>query len=136
MRMQRLDSVPEDPTQTEEYYRRLLGDLARSGQTQREFARRQKIPAGRLAWWRHEIARRDRVRGERAPAAAPALLPVRVVSGPPSLAEHELRSGRDREEEQPFEVRLAGSGHAVRIPAAFDPERLALLVRTLEVASC
>lgn len=132
MAQRRPDSVPRDPTETEQHYRELLEALARSGLTQRAFARRQRVPAGTLAWWRHELARRDKARASVAGGGEPVLLPVQVVDG------GELLPGQHPGARPmgSFEVRLARSGHEVTIPVAFDPGRLALLVRTLEVASC
>jgi len=132
---QRHTGVPGTPTEKEQFYARLLEEQAQSGVSQRELARRRRLPPTRLSWWKHEIARRQRARagGSKQGGSTPALLPVKIVPAVSRLGQ-EPRPAPCAEER--FEVRLAGSGHTVRVPGDFDPRLLALVVHTLEVVPC
>ena len=120
-------SVTGGPTAAEERYRSLLRQR-RSGQSLRAFAEDVGVPAGTLAWWQHELRRRDR---ERANQCAPTFLPVRV-SAPP-------RTQKDAEPSvvaaEHYEVVL-GRGRVIRISPGFDAATVTALVRAVEAASC
>lgn len=68
------------PTPTERRMEKLLGTHAGSGLTLAEFARRRRIPVGRLRWWRHELGRRAGLRQtEGSGDGVGALIPVGVT---------------------------------------------------------
>jgi len=137
----RTRSVPKVPTEAERRYERLLAEQARSGVGLSEFARRRRLPASRLQWWKSELRRRAEARraatevSPNSTAGAgekpPALLPVRVTDAAGAALDS---VGRRRSSAREYEVCLAHSGHAVRIPAEFEPDQLSLLVRVLEGA--
>ena len=121
---------------TERFYRRLLAEAQRSGQSLRVFAGERGVPAGTLSWWRHELKRRDAavasVVKER--AEAPQFVPVRVVDVETAVgpAAPQVRATRGRPSSS-YEVVL-GKGRVLRLPPDFDDARVAALVRA--VASC
>ena len=116
----------EGRTATEDRYRALLSRRARMGQSLREFAEMVGIPVGTLAWWQHELRRRDRDREQR---EAPAFLPVQIMSGVGPL---ETPGAAVSEQ---YEVVLGG-GRVIRVSPKFDPATLAALVRVVEATSC
>lgn len=75
---------------------RVLARWERSGLTLAEFARREEMPAGTLAWWRYQL-RREARRGS-AVVAAPAATFTEVQREPampaPAVVEVVLRNGR------------------------------------------
>ena len=124
---------------TERFYRRLLAEAQRSGQSLRVFAAERGVPAGTLSWWRHELKRRDAavasVVKEKAEGAKmapkPSFVPVSVVDATATarsvVAASAMRGGDG------YEVEL-GAGRVLRLPHDFDDARVAALVRA--VASC
>lgn len=65
-------------TPAEGRYRRLFAER-RKGESWAALAARDGVAPGTLAWWRHELRRRDAAR-KRSERGGPALLPVRVVA--------------------------------------------------------
>jgi hypothetical protein len=107
--------------ETEEWYRRLLSEQARSGLSVRAFARMCGVPAGTLSSWRYELKRREAARAARRMSAA-SFVPVEVidqVEGPSGSAGYEV---------------VLGSALVLRLPRDFDVPRVAALVKA--VASC
>jgi hypothetical protein len=113
---------------TEDRYRALLRKRARTGQSLREFAEAEGIPAGTLAWWQHELRRRDRERQRR---ETPTFLPVQITSGGSSL--ETVPSPASAAES--YEVVL-GRGRVIRVSPKFDRATLTALVQAVEAASC
>lgn len=97
-------------------WRKHLQRQLRSGMTAREFCRQHGLAESAFYFWRSEIERRDRqVRVE------PAFVPVVVEA----LATESV-----------IEVKLASSGHLVRVRADFDAETLKQLLALLEASAC
>jgi hypothetical protein len=121
-----------DPAK-ERYWRRLLGQWRRSGQTGRDFCAAQQLSEPNFYAWKREIARRDQERVARskprpeasprrsAAAALPAFLPVTMdaVASPASA----------------LEVVLAGD-RVLRVRPGFDADVLRQLLAVLEEPSC
>lgn len=106
------------------YWRQLVGDWEASGLSQAEFCRRRKLSAVTFAWWK----RRLRSGG----SAGPRLMGGRTSSpstGRAAFVELTLptRGGG-------YELALPG-GLCLHLPADFDPERIARLVRAV-VPAC
>lgn len=114
----------EERTATEARYRALFR-RRRTGQSLRAFAATVGIPAGTLAWWQHELRRRDR---ERETEGVPTFLPVRVVARAGGPEHGECATGN-------YEVVL-DRGRVIRVSPDFDPATLTTLVRAVEAASC
>jgi hypothetical protein len=114
------------PDQLEQRYRRLLAEHAKSDLTQRDFAANKGVPATTLSWWRHEIARRDRIRAERngKRAQPSSLVPVQLVTAA-------MDRQSDPTEAVEFVVRLR-SGRVVRVRRGFDAGELRRLIEVLE----
>ncbi len=106
----------------ERYWRRLLRQWQRSGQTGRDFCADHGLSEPSFYGWRREIARRDQERRQ-SPAAQPTPLPAFV---PVAVA---------TEAAAPLEVVLAG-GRRLRVAAGFDADLLRQLLRVLEEPSC
>jgi hypothetical protein len=106
---------------TEERYRRLLAEQARSGLSVRAFARTSGVPAGTLSSWKHELKKREAARATKG-KTADLFVPVEVIdqAEPPS-------GGAG------YEVVL-GRALVLRLPRDFDVHRVAALVKA--VASC
>lgn len=126
-------------TRDEAFYRRLVADYRRSGKSQRVFAAERGIPAGTLSHWCHKVRKLEAAasakrrpgrpsRAERAPLPAEEeqltqpFLPVRLVE-PAAPAPRSGAGG--------YELVL-GKG-VLRLPAEFDPARVAALLRAAEV---
>ena len=90
----------------------------RSGQSVAAFARQHGLSAARLLRWRARLE----------PTVAPVFHPVRVVGRPRPTPITPARP-------EPLELELRG-GRRIRVPAGFDPELLAELVRTVEGWGC
>jgi hypothetical protein len=116
-------SVNETPA--EDGYRKLFQTQKR-GESLAALSARSGVARGTLSWWRYELRRRDRVRGGDGRAAAPALLPVRVVE--PTWS---ARPGRTS-----YEVSLVDGRRVIRVPAGFDPGEVRALVAAVESVSC
>jgi hypothetical protein len=124
------DEVEQKKAATEQKYRAVLEEQARDGFSLGEAAARVGVKPVTLAWWRCEIARRDRERqSPRTEANSPALLPVRVRDVEP--VEWAIRPATST----PYEVLLV-SGRVLRVPRDFEPAGVQALVRAVESASC
>jgi hypothetical protein len=105
-------------------FRKLIAEHARSSLSAAAFASARGVPATTFSWWRHEVKRRDRLRGKAGArprsndAAAPTLLPVSVV-------------GAVREEQAPV-VEVVVRGRIVRVPRGTDLSWLRAVVEALE----
>jgi hypothetical protein len=119
-----LAPVPSSSTETEQLYRRLVEEQAASGLTQRAFSRAKGLGPTKLGWWKHEIARRDRLRAGASPVA---LLPVKVVGARVDVR----RSSLPITAAPDFVVRVR-SGREIRVPSGFDAGELGRLVEVLE----
>jgi hypothetical protein len=121
-----------DPAK-ERYWRRLLGQWRRSGQTGRDFCAEQQLSEPSFYAWKREIARRDQegvARSKPGPeasprrsvaAALPAFLPVTMdvaASAAPAL-----------------EIVVA-HGRVLRVRPGFDADVLLQLLAVLEEPSC
>lgn len=122
--------LKKSKAETERFYRRLLVDQTRSGQTVRAFAKARGVPAGTLSFWRHELKKRDAARLQ---ASESQFVPVRVVEAE-AVAQPAVREPRvARPARATYEVVLE-RGRILRLPADFDDARVAALVRA--VTSC
>jgi hypothetical protein len=121
-------SVAGGPTPTEERYRSLLR-RRRSGQSLRAFAEEVDVPVGTLAWWQHELRKRDRVRAN---PDTPMFLPVRVSEPLPTRTDVEQTVAAKQEH---YDVVL-GRGRVIRVAPGFDAATVTALVRAVEAASC
>jgi transposase-like protein len=96
---------------------RVLAAWRGSGQSVAAFAREHGLSATRLLRWRARLEL----------SVAPVFHPVRVVE--------RLRPPTTPAGPEPLELELCG-GRRIRVPARFDPELLAELVRTVEGWGC
>ena len=99
----------------ERRWRRVMRSWAKSGVGVREFCRREKLPETAFYYWRRELRRRDGEKKRKGRQSSGAFVPVRLAGDFPV----------------PVELRLV-SGQVLRLGAAFDPGRVAELVRLLE----
>ena len=99
--------------------RRAIARLEMSGESAAAYERRSGVPASRIGWWRKQLRER-----ELGTTSLAAMLPVRVTASDEARVE---RSGL-----AVFEI-VIGS-RMVRVPAAFDEDALARLLRTVESA--
>ncbi len=119
------------------YWQRLLTDWEQSGLSQAEFCRRRRVKAVTFAWWKRRLkgtqgreSKRQTRRPSRAehagfvevalprePSSADALHPAAMLSLP-----------------ERYELVLQG-GARLHLPAEFDPERVARLVRAMVAAN-
>ena len=97
----------------ERRWRRLVRSWAKNGCSVREFCRREKVRESAFYYWRRELERREGK--SKGPRSSGVFVPV-------PLAAEAVGS---------MEVRLR-SGQVLRLGAAFDPGRVAELVRLLE----
>ena len=100
----------------EAHWRKQLQRQRRSGMTAREYCRLHGLAESAFYFWRREIRERDQQT-----QAEPAFVPVAVEA----VATESV-----------FEVKLASSGHLVRVPAGFDAEALKQLLALLEAPAC
>jgi len=97
---------------------RALATWRRSGQSVAAFAREHGLSAARLLRWRARLE----------PIATPVFHRVQVVASTSTNPNAPVRS-------EPLELELRG-GRRIRVPAGFDAELLAALVRTVEGWGC
>jgi transposase len=121
-----------DPAK-ERYWRRLLGQWRRSGQTGRDFCAEQELSEPSFYAWKREIARRDqegvarsKPRPETSPrrsatAALPAFLPVTMAAAASASPALEI---------------VLPHGRVLRVRPGFDAEVLRQLLAVLEEPSC
>jgi hypothetical protein len=108
------------------YWQRLLGEWEQSGLSQAEFCRRRGLRAVNLAWWKRRLrGSPGRPRGGRQRVTRSAGHAAFVELALPS---HPVRGGLG------YELVLP-SGVGLRLPADFDPERVARLVQALGTAA-
>jgi transposase len=100
----------------EAHWRKQLRRQRRSGMTAREFCRQHGLAESAFYFWRREIERRDRQK-----QAEPAFVAVVVEAVTP---------------ESVIEVKLASSGHVVRLRAGFDAQAFKQLLALLETPAC
>jgi transposase len=106
-------------TERAKYWARQMAAWKRSGLSQVEFCRREKIKGGTFAWWKRQLGK---------------------AGGKPAK-----RRGRPRKKTGRFvEVRLAGAstqqgyevllacGRSIRVPTQFDPQTLSRLITAVE----
>lgn len=113
-------STPPEETETEREWRALLAEQVKRGLGTNEFAAMRGVRAAALTWWRGEIARRDRDRGQ---ARGSTLMPVRVTPMFGTAASPAL------------EVVVRPGERVVRVPPGADLAQLRAVVEALE-ASC
>ena len=113
-----VNTATEGLTRRGREMKRVLERCERSGLSLAEFARRERMSANTLAWWRHRL-RRTGVTGRKRAAERSAGFRELVLDAPSSagaIAEVVLRSGR-----------------ILRVPlAGVDAEVVRVLVRALE----
>ena len=108
----------------ERHCRKLVAEQPRSGLSIQAFAEKHGMSAGAFAYWRRKVARDGVVgprRGRRAPAQ-PQFVQVSVAgtaTAPTAAVAYEI---------------LIGNGRVLRVPADFDEDRVAALLRLL--ATC
>ena len=120
------------PAETESRWRRIIGELDRSGQSLRRFAAGRGLNPNTVTFWRYELRRRD---GAGHPAAArvvgkpdevspaPAFLPVTVSAAVPAAEERTVAGT--------IEIMLM-SGHIVRVSGEVDGHRLRQVLSLLD----
>jgi transposase-like protein len=114
--------VKRSKVETEQFYRDLIAEQARSGVSTRAFAAQRGIPSGTLSSWRHQLKKRDGAK-VKSREVAPSFVPVRVV---PRESATSIAAPRT----EGYEIVVG----VVRLPADFDEARVAALVRA--VTSC
>jgi hypothetical protein len=133
-----------DPSK-ERYWRRLLREWRRSGQSVRAFCRARAVSEPSFYFWRQTLAQRDRQRQTTAPppprgsqvTAAdrplpPALFaPVRLIDAAPLAP-----TGRGADTGPPLLEVLCRGGRIVRVAAGFEPAVVRALVIALEELPC
>jgi len=118
------------PETTEQYWRDLIAEQERSGQTVRAFAEERGLSAWSLYGWRSRLGRgrgatgRGSRRRRRPPAEAEQALVAVDVTGASRPA---------AEEADAFELELEG-GVRVRVPRGFDGEELARLLSAVRTS--
>jgi transposase-like protein len=118
--------------ETEKFYRELIAEQKKSGQTIRAFAEARGVPAGTLSSWRHHLKKRDAEKAEaEKKESKPAFVPVSVVKKTPVAPK--LPQEKPAPTRGVYEVVL-GRDRVLRLPADFDEARAAALMRA--VASC
>jgi transposase len=105
------------------YWQGQLAAWLKSGLTQTEFCRRQKISVAALGWWKARFARAAKDSGFPGPSAG-RFVEVKMT---------ESRAGGRWDFS--YEVVLA-NGRSVRVGAGFDDEQVGRLIRVAEVAGC
>ena len=105
------------------YWQGLLAAWSKSGLTQTEFCRRQKVSVAAFGWWKARFARAAK---ESASPGSPAGRFVEV-----KVPESRVGGRRDFS----YEVVLA-NGRSVRVGAGFDDEQVGRLIRVAEAAGC
>ncbi len=110
------------PSEREAFYRAVLAERERSGKTYGRIAVERGIPVGTLTWWRGELRRRDARRQGEGTEPGIRFVPV------------DLTPAAERPAPPDFAVTLP-CGTVVRVPAGFDAEALAKLLRVLS-ATC
>jgi transposase-like protein len=127
-------SIEEVPTmrKTDESHgdwRSWVEELARSGESVREFAARHGLKPGTLSYWRWKLRQaeqaRSSVRRPRPPKARSRLEVASLPAG--SFIEVQASGVGDR-----FELELA-NGRRLRIPSGFEAQALQRLLGVLEV---
>lgn len=122
------------PAETESRWRRIIGELDRSGLSLRGFAAGRGLNPNTVTFWRYELRRRDgagHAAAARAVATpdevspAPTFLPV-AVSGQVPAAEERTVAGT-------IEIMLM-SGHIVRVTGVVDGDRLREVLSLLDPA--
>jgi hypothetical protein len=121
-----------DPAK-ERYWRRLLGQWRRSGQTGRDFCAELQLSEPSFYAWKREIARRDqegvarsKPKPEASPrrsaaAALPAFLPVTMDAAASAAPALEI---------------VVAHGRVLRVRLGFDADVLRQLLAVLEEPSC
>lgn len=110
--------------------RGVLARWARSGLTQREFAKREGIAASTMAWWGH-VFRQAGKRTHNASQRPRRRLRRRSVT-PPAFIEVPMGSAT-RGPVAPLEV-VVRTGVVIRVPAEFNAASLRAVVTALEAA--
>ncbi|MCC6786105.1 MAG: IS66 family insertion sequence element accessory protein TnpB [Planctomycetes bacterium] len=100
------------------FWKRLVGELERSGLSHKEFADRRGVSVATMRRWLYRL-RQDHVE------TAPAILPVRVVASTAPTA----RDAR-RDDAAEVELELPG-GRRLRFPTGTDVDYVAALARRL-----
>lgn len=100
----------------EAHWRKQLQRQLRSGMTASEYCRQQGLAESAFYFWRREIRERDQEA-----QAEPAFVPIAVEA----VATESF-----------IEVKLASSGHVVRVRAGFDAQALRQLLALLEASAC
>jgi hypothetical protein len=113
--------------ENEKHYRELLAEQRQSGLSIRAFAAARGLAAGTLSSWAHQLRKRDAERSRTTSLAAPSFVPVTVVGVKTARVTEPAKTSGS------YEVVL-GEERVLRLPADFDEERVAALVRA--VASC
>ena len=92
------------PRRSADDWKHIVDRYRRSGKTAKAFAAAEGLNASTLAWWCSQLRH-----------ASLAFVEVRVEAEPL----------------EPIVVELAGTGHLIRVPPAFDPDHLRRVVAAL-----
>ena len=113
-------------TERARYWRRQLDRWERSGLSQAAYCRRHGLKAVTFSWWKRKLAaevihpREPRAKARRTSANLPRAEFVEVeVSGAAAMGSYEV---------------LLSHGRAIRLPADFDPQKVAQLITAVETA--
>jgi hypothetical protein len=107
-------------SEKERYWRDVLRQWNRSGQTIRAFCDEHGLSEPSFYGWKRTIGERDQQRE----TGEPVFVPVRVTTTTTATAAAAA-----------LEV-VAGAGRVVRVPAGFDADTLRRLLAVLEAPSC
>lgn len=103
------------------FWRELITDWERSGQTQAAFCQARGVRQGTLAWWRRQLRRASvgaTSQRERVGTRAAGFIEMPLTTFPARPA---------------YEIVLSG-GRIVRVPEDFEAEAVSRLVRAVEAA--
>jgi transposase-like protein len=130
--------VKRSKAETEQFYRQLVAEYDASGLSIKAFAATRGIPPGTLSSWRHELKQRDAAlaragaKATKSPFVQVKVVGAGAVTGA-AAPEPAPRAKPASARPAVYEVVL-GRDRVLRVPAEFDEERVAALVRA--VASC
>jgi hypothetical protein len=131
------------------YWQRLLADWERSGLSQAEFCRRRRVKAVTFAWWKRRLqgsagAGRNRQKRRRRSVKGAAFVEVALPRGPASASDRSSASTLHSSAVHPMALHAAAmlpavdgyelvlpGGACLRLPADFDPERVARFVQAV-----
>jgi len=122
------EKAPRRQQWSEAKARRVLAELAASGEPTAHFAKKLGVYPSRLYRWMKRLGQRKQKAGPRRATRIPQFVPLRVVEPARATAAEqgfELRAGHTH-------VGVEVCGHLVRVERGFDPGVLRAVVAALE----